>query len=166
MSRIGFGQDGRERVAGPGHWNDPDMLEIGNGGMTDAEYRTHFSLWSMLAAPLVAGNDVRAMTPEIREILTNREVIAIDQDKLGAQGFRVRKDGDLEVWKKPLSEGIAVALFNRGAQAARTTVKWTELGVTPARSTVRDLWAHEDVSAGAELAADVPAHGVVLLRVR
>ena len=164
MSRIGFGQDAREKFAGPGRWNDPDMLEIGNGGMTDVEYRTHFSLWSMLAAPLIAGNDVRAMTPEIREILNNREVIAIDQDKLGAQGFRVRKDGDLEVWKKPLSDGVAVGLFNRGVQAARMTVKWTELGAA-VPSKVRDLWAHEDVSAGAEFAADVPAHGVVLLRV-
>ena len=165
MSRIGFDQDGREKVAGPGHWNDPDMLEIGNGAMTDAEYRTHFSLWSMLAAPLIAGNDVRAATPGIREILTNREVIAIDQDKLGAQGFRVRRDGALEVWKKPLSDGVVVGLFNRGAQAAWMTVKWAEIGVA-APSKVRDLWRHEDVSAGAEFAADVPAHGVVLLRLR
>lgn len=166
MSRIGFGQDGREKFAGPGHWNDPDMLEIGNGGMTDTEYRTHFSLWSLLAAPLVAGNDVRAMTDAATQILTNREVIAIDQDKLGAPGFRVRKEGDLEVWKKPLSGGVAVGLFNRGGAAARITVKWVEVGVTAASPRVRDLWAHKDIWADAEFASDVPAHGVVLLRVQ
>ena len=166
MSRIGFGQDGREKFAGPGHWNDPDMLEIGNGGMTDTEYRTHMSLWSMLAAPLIAGNDLRAMTDATREILTNKEVIAIDQDKLGAQGFRVRKDGDLEVWKKPLADGIAVGLFNRGGEAARMTVKWAEVGVGTARPKVRDLWTHQDIPEGAEFTADVPSHGVVLVKVR
>ena len=116
MSDIGFDkQPGREKFAGPGHWNDPDMLEIGNGGMTDNEYRTHMSLWCMLAAPLLAGNDIRDMKPEIAEILMNKEVIAIDQDKLGKQGVRVAKDGDLEVWAKPLADGgHAVGLFNRG----------------------------------------------------
>jgi alpha-galactosidase len=166
MSRIGFGQDGREKVAGPGHWNDPDMLEIGNGGMTDAEYRTHFSLWSLLAAPLIAGHDVRAMTEATKQILTNQEVVAIDQDKLGAQGFRVRKDGDLEVWKKPLSDGMAVGLFNRGGDARRITVNWAEMGVAAASPNVRDLWAHHDVAAGTEFATEVPAHGVVLVKIQ
>jgi len=102
--------------AGPGHWNDPDMLEVGNGGMTTTEYRAHFSLWAMLAAPLIAGNDLRNMTPEIRDILTNKEVIAVDQDPLGRQGRRVWKGGDLEVWGKQLQDGgRAVALLNRGA---------------------------------------------------
>ena len=85
-------QVGLESFAGPGHWNDPDMLEVGNGGMTTTEYRAHFSLWSILAAPLMAGNDVRNMTPEIRDILTNKEVIAVNQDPLGSQGRRVRKE--------------------------------------------------------------------------
>ena len=91
---------GLESFAGPGHWNDPDMLEVGNGGMTTAEYRAHFSLWAILAAPLIAGNDLRDMKPEIREILTHKEVIAVDQDPAGSQGRRVRKNGDLEVLKR------------------------------------------------------------------
>src|SRR5437773_7701686 len=89
-------------AARPGAWNDPDMLEVGNGGMTTDEYRAHFSLWAILAAPLLAGNDLRDMKPEIRDILTNKEVIAVNQDPLGRQGRRVRKDGDLEVWAKQM----------------------------------------------------------------
>src|SRR5215831_2046609 len=151
MSHIGFDQQiGREKYAGPGHWNDPDMLEIGNGGMTDTEYRTHMSLWSMLAAPLIAGNDIRSMTDATKEILMNKEVIAVDQDKEGVQGSRVRKDGDLEVWKKPLAQGVAVGLFNRGAETAKMTVKWNEVGVAKKNPKVRDLWAHKEVTAPAE----------------
>jgi alpha-galactosidase len=108
-------EDGLESYAGPGHWNDPDMLEVGNGGMTDTEYRSHFSLWCILAAPLMAGNDIRSMKPETRDILINKEAIAIDQDSMGIQGRRVHKDGDLEVWSKQLADGgRAVALLNRG----------------------------------------------------
>jgi alpha-galactosidase len=165
MSRIGFAQNGREKYAGPGHWNDPDMLEIGNGGMTDTEYRTHLSLWSILAAPLLAGNDVRVMTPGARDIMTNREVIAIDQDKLGKQGFRVRQDGDLEVWQKPLSDGVAVGLFNRGASAAQMKVAWSEVGITAKSPKVHDLWEHKDIAPSPEFSAEVPSHGVVLLKV-
>ena len=96
------------------------MLEVGNGGMTYGEYRAHFSLWALLAAPLIAGNDVRSMTPEIKEILTNAEVIAVNQDKLGQEGRRVRKDGDVEVWSKAMADGSrAVILFNRGAGGER-----------------------------------------------
>ena len=103
-----------QSYAGPGHWNDPDMLEVGNGGMTDAEYRSHFSLWAILAAPLIAGNDLRNMRPEIHDILTNKEVIAVDQDALGREGERVAKNGDLEVWAKQLKDGSrAVMLLNR-----------------------------------------------------
>jgi alpha-galactosidase len=166
MSRIGFGQNGREKFAGPGHWNDPDMLEIGNGGMTDTEYRTHMSLWSMLAAPLLAGHDVRVMTEAAREILNNREVIAIDQDKLGRQGFRMRQDGELEVWKKPLADGVAVGLFNRSAAAAQIKVTWAELGIDKTNPIVRDLWAHKDVQSPQEFSAEVPSHGVVMLKVK
>jgi alpha-galactosidase len=165
MATIGFNQNGREKYAGPGRWNDPDMLEIGNGGMTDTEYRTHMSLWSMLAAPLLAGHDVRTMSDSIKEILLNKEVIAIDQDKAGHQGVRVRQDGELEVWKKPLAQGVAVALFNRSKDAAKMTVKWSEAGVTKKSPKVRDLWAHKDIQAPGEYAVEVPSHGVVLLKV-
>jgi alpha-galactosidase len=127
--------------AGPGHWNDPDMLEVGNGGMTDAEYRSHFSLWAMLAAPLMAGNDLRSMAPDIREILTNKDVIAVDQDPLGEQWRRVAKNGDLEVWSRPLQDGSrAVILFNRGKEASQMEATWQELGYPEhLRAAVRDL---------------------------
>ena len=165
MANIGFNQNGREKYAGPGHWNDPDMLEIGNGGMTDTEYRTHMSLWSMLAAPLLAGHDVRTMSDSIKEILLNKEVIAIDQDKAGHQGVRIRQDGEQEVWKKALEKGAAVALFNRGKDAARMTVKWSEAGVAGQNPKVRDLWAHKDINAPGEYTVEVPSHGVVMLKV-
>jgi alpha-galactosidase len=165
MANIAFNQNGREKYAGPGHWNDPDMLEIGNGGMTDTEYRTHMSLWSVLAAPLLAGHDVRTMSDSIKEILLNKEVIAIDQDKAGHQGVRIRQDGELEVWKKPLEKGVAVALFNRGKDAGRMTVKWSEAGVANQNPKVRDLWAHKDITAPGEYTVEVPSHGVVMLKV-
>jgi alpha-galactosidase len=164
MARIGFGQNGREKVAGPGRWNDPDMLEIGNGGMTDTEYRTHMSLWAILAAPLLAGNDLRSMSDATVAILTNKEVIAVDQDKLGQQGVRVKQDGELEIWKRTLSDGSAVGLFNRGAAAARMTVRWADIGVKE-KLKVRDLWAHADVGAPVDYSVEVPSHGVVMLRV-
>jgi alpha-galactosidase len=167
MANIGFDrQPGREKYAAPGHWNDPDMLEIGNGGMSDTEYRTHMSLWCLLAAPLLAGNDLRDVKPSILEILTNREVIAIDQDKLGAQGIRVAKNGDLEVWARPLADGgHAVGLFNRGDAAAKVTAKWSDIGVKGAHK-VRDLWAHAGRGkAKDEYTAEVPSHGVVMLKI-
>jgi len=167
MSHIGFDlQTGREKVAGPGHWNDPDMMEIGNGGMSTTEYKTHMSLWAMLAAPLIAGHDVRSMNDTIRSILTNKEVIAIDQDKAGRQGFRVRQDGDLEIWEKPLSDGVAVALFNRGGEGARMSVEWSEVGVTRPNPKVHDVWSHQDIDAPAGYSVDVPWHGTVLLTVK
>ena len=155
--------------AGPGHWNDPDMLEVGNGGMTDLEYRSHFSLWAILAAPLIAGNDLRDMRPEIRDILTNREVIAVNQDRLGRQARRVSKDGDREVWSKQLQDGSrAVLLFNRGAAEQNVTVKWAEIGYPDhVSANVRDLWQHKDVGkVTGTFAAMVPSHGVVMLTVR
>jgi alpha-galactosidase len=164
MSRNGFSQNAHAPYAGPGHWNDPDMLEIGNGGMTGDEYRTHMSLWSILAAPLLAGNDLSQMTPADLAILTNREVIAVDQDKLGKQGARVSQNGDLEVWTKPLAGGaIAVGLFNRGPQTASMTVQWTDLGLK-SNPKVRDLWAHRNVRAPGSYTVQVPSHGVVMLR--
>ena len=155
--------------AGPGHWNDPDMLEVGNGGMTTTEYRSHFSLWALMAAPLIAGNDLRSMTPEIHDILTNKEVIAIDQDPLGRQGRRVWKDGDLEIWSKQLQDGSrAVILLNRGASSHDITMTWEQIGY-PAHlgAAVRDLWAHKDLGKFAEkYSAAVESHGLVMVTVR
>ena len=165
MANIGFSQSDLAPFAGPGHWNDPDMLEIGNGRMTPAEYRTHFTLWSMLAAPLIAGNDVRSMAPEIRDILINREVIAIDQDGLGTAAQRISKDGDAEVWARPLSGGAhAVALFNRSGEDREISVTWNDLKLS-GRMRVRDLWAHKDMNRiDGRFAVTVPSHGVVLIR--
>ena len=161
-------QVGLETYASPGHWNDPDMLEVGNGGMTTAEYRSHFSLWCMLAAPLMAGNDLKDMSAEIKEILTNKEVIAIDQDPLGMEGRRVRKNGDSEVWAKQMKDGSrAVALLNRGASDADISLSWEDLGY-PAHlaAAVRDLWAKKDLGKfTGTFSAKVPSHGVVMLRV-
>ncbi|MBI4728729.1 MAG: glycoside hydrolase family 27 protein [Acidobacteria bacterium] len=158
---------GLARYAGPGGWNDPDMLEVGNGGMTDTEYRAHFSLWAIMAAPLMAGNDLGAMTPETLGILTNAEVIAVDQDPLGAQGVRIRDDGDQEVWVKPLADGSrTIGLFNRDGAPARISVSAAEAGLPPAATyRARDLWAHTDATVEAEIAATVPAHGIALFRV-
>jgi alpha-galactosidase len=161
-------QVGLESFAGPGHWNDPDMLEVGNGGMTATEYRTHFSLWCLLAAPLIAGNDLRSMTPEIQEILTNGEAIAVDQDALGREGSRVRKDGDLEVWAKQMKDGTrAVVLFNRGAAASDISVSWEEIGYTEhVAAQVRDLWAKKDLGKfTGSFKANVASHGVVMVKV-
>jgi alpha-galactosidase len=166
MSALGFDlQTGLEKFAGPGHWNDPDMLEIGNGGMNETEYRTHLSLWALLAAPLLAGNDLRNMTAATREILTNREVIAIDQDSAGHQGYRTSKNGDQEVWAKPLAHGDwAVGLFNRGETPATVLAKWSDLGIS-GKYKVRDLWEHHELGASEDsFSAEVPPHGVVLLR--
>jgi len=167
MTKIGFAQDELAPWAAPGYWNDPDMLEIGNGGMNEDEYRTHMSLWAILAAPLLAGNDLRDMKPAILEILTNREVIAINQDKAGKQGRRVSKSGEQEVWTKPLFDGgLAIGMFNRGAASEKMSVKWSEIGLKSVPKSGRDLWAHRDVKFdGKEYAVTVPAHGVVMLRV-
>lgn len=162
-------QDGLESYAGPGHWNDPDMLEVGNEGMTITEYRAHFSLWCILAAPLMAGNDLRNMTNEVKEILTNREVIAVDQDSLGMQGRRVKRHGDREVWAKQLADGgRAVVLFNRGPKSQEISVSWTEIGYPQhVAAQVRDLWAHKDLGKlTGKFSAEVPSHGVVMVTVK
>jgi len=167
MSVIGFDQDGLEPFAGPGHWNDPDMLEVGNGGMNHDEYITHMSLWVLLAAPLLAGNDLAKMTPETLDILTNKEVIAVDQDPRGVQGRRVAQEGPLEVWAKPLADGsVAVGLFNRGESNNAVTVDFRNLGLRRS-ATVRNLWTHADLGSFAgSYTADVPRHGAVLIRVK
>ncbi len=162
-------QDGIESFAGPGHWNDPDMLEVGNGGLTDEENKSHFSLWAMLAAPLLAGNDLRDMRPEIHDILTNKEVIAIDQDALGIEGKPVRKEGDAEVFSRPTVGGNrAVLLLNRGTSEKEISVNWEDLGY-PAHfsATVRDLWQHKDLGKfSGKFSASVPSHGVVMITVK
>jgi alpha-galactosidase len=162
MSNIGFSQAGLSKYAGPGHWNDPDMLEVGNGGMKYNEYLTHMSLWAMLAAPLLAGNDLSKMTPETKSILLNKDVIAIDQDPLGKQGDRVSAEGPFEVWSKPLQNGdLAVALFNRGHDAEQMSLPLAKLGLS-ASSKVHNVWNPSDNSHGPWM---VPEHGVVLLRI-
>jgi len=165
MTRIGFSQNELAPWAKPGHWNDPDMLEIGNGAMSETEYKTHLSLWSMLAAPLLAGNDLRNMSPEILAILTNREVIAVDQDRLGTQGKQVWKSGDQEIWSRPLAGGAqAVAFFNRNAEPVKITVKWADIRIESKRR-LRDLWLHQNVTwPGPEYSVTIPGHGVVMLR--
>jgi alpha-galactosidase len=154
--------------AGPGHWNDADMLEVGNGGMTTAEYRAHFSMWALFSAPLIAGNDMAHMTPETSEILLNKDVIAIDQDPMGIQGHRVEKHGDLEVWSKQLADGgRAVVLLNRGDQPETISADWREIGY-PATLTasVRDLWAHKDLARHTgSYSAEVPGNASVMVRI-
>ncbi len=166
MSGIGFSQTSLYPYGGPGHWNDPDMLEIGNGGMTSDEYRTHFSLWSILAAPLMAGNDVRGMTQDTISILLNTDVIAVDQDAAGIQGHQLSVSGNQEIWVKPLSGGaVAVGLFNRDSQAANMSVQLNDLGLS-GNVSARDLWAHQSVAfQGGGYQASVPPHGVVMLRI-
>jgi alpha-galactosidase len=151
--------------AGPGHWNDPDMLEIGNGHMSDDEYRTHMSLWALAAAPLLAGNDIRNMTAATKAILLNKEVIAVDQDALGKQASP-EKNGDLETWIKPLAGGsVAVGVVNLGTGPAQATVNANDLHLKGPVKKARDLWAHKDVKfANGSYSATVPSHGVLLLK--
>ncbi|MGE5124916.1 MAG: glycoside hydrolase family 27 protein [Betaproteobacteria bacterium] len=154
--------------SGPGHWNDPDMLEVGNGGLNLAENRAHFSFWCLFAAPLMAGNDLKAMTTEVREILTNREAIAVDQDPLGMQGRKVRDDGPREVWLKPLADGSkAVILWNRGTEESTLSVEWQDVGLFPGTSAVvRDLWNKADVAAAkGRFEAKVGGHDVAFIRI-
>jgi alpha-galactosidase len=154
--------------AGPGRWNDPDMLEVGNGGLTLAESRSHFSLWALLAAPLMAGNDIATMKPEVRDILLNREVIAVDQDPLGVQGRRILDGGHNEVWMKPLADGSrAVILFNRGNDTMAIRCGLEDLGLARTQKvTVRDLWAKKDVALEyGSIEGKVKPHDVIMVRV-
>ena len=174
--RILDKQKGLRAHAGPGHWNDPDMLEVGNG-MTAAEDRAHLSLWAMLAAPLLAGNDLRTMSEATRRTLTNREVIAVDQDPLGVQGFRWRAEGDVEVWFRPLADGAwAMCVLNRGAAPADVRFDFAREPVADDLSSrradfaakrylVRHLWDGRELGdTGVPLAATVPGHDVLLVR--
>jgi alpha-galactosidase len=178
MATIGFGQVGHEAFAGPGHWNDPDMLVVGHVGwgknlhpsrLSPDEQYTHLSLWALLAAPLLIGADMTQLDDFTLNLLTNDEVIELDQDPLGKQAGRVSKtggpSGELEVWARPLEDGArAVGLFNRGYLPARVSVTWSELGLAGPRR-VRDLWRQADLGTFSdEFGAQVPAHGVVLIR--
>ncbi len=170
VERIGFAQLDITGYAQSGHWNDPDMLEVGNGGMTAEEYRTHISLWAMLRAPLIAGNDLRTMTEETKSILMNPEIIAIDQD-LEAQPVKVQSaDGKSEVLVRPLSgKAVAIGLFNRDDQPATISFRWDSLhlgtGIGAVKLVARDLWKHEElVVSGESYTVTVPPHGVVMVR--
>ncbi|SEE86978.1 alpha-galactosidase [Streptomyces sp. 3213] len=153
--------------AGPGHWNDPDMLEVGNGGMTDTEYRSHFSMWSIMAAPLLIGSDLRKATDATFDILDNKEVIAVDQDPLGKQGNVVTSEGGRWVVAKEMKDGSrSVALFNESGTAQRIATTATAVGLPNARAyTLRDLWQHRSYNTAGTISATVPAHGTVLVRV-
>ena len=166
MAEIGFGQAGLSRFAGPGHWNDPDMLEVGNGGMSAEEYRTHMSLWAILAAPLLAGNDLTTTTPETVAILTNRDVIAVDQDAAGKQGDRVSAEGPIEIWARSLADGSkAVGIFNRHPSALTMQVDFHTLGFTHSVK-AKDLWLSKDLGRISDpYSVTIPGHGVLFLRV-
>jgi alpha-galactosidase len=168
-------QDGLRKYAGPGHWNDPDMLEVGNG-MVANEDRAHFTMWNMLAAPLITGNDIRKMSPQTREILTNKEVLAVNQDKLGVQGFRYAAKDSVETWLKPLADGKwAVTFLNRGRKPQAMTFDWkatpitddlskAELDATKTSYKLRNLWTKKDAGTTRKtFTATIPGHDVVLL---
>jgi len=163
-------QAGLEQYAGPGHWNDPDMLEVGNGGMTATEYKCHFSMWCMLAAPLMAGNDIRSMSHETREILTNKEAISVNQDKLGKQARRIVQSDGYQMWVKELSGNeIAVAFFNGGDSSITTNVSWPyilrKFGLKKKSYTLRDLWKHENIgTTDTPLQVRIKPHDILMVR--
>lgn len=169
-------QDGLRKYAGPGHWNDPDMLEIGNGKLTQGEDRAHFSMWAMIAAPLIAGNDLRSMTKETVEVLTNRDIIQVNQDSLGIQGFKYSAKDSLETWFKPLKDGEwAVCFLNRGKQPAKVVFDWKNQQVRDELSgagidarkvyRLKDLWTGKAAGTTEKaLNAVVPSHDVLMLR--
>jgi len=164
MIAIGFSQAGLSKYARPGHWNDPDMLEIGNGKMTTDEYKAHMSLWVILAAPLLAGNDLSKMTDADKALLMNKDAIAIDQDSLGKQGDRLYESGDLDVWTKPLSGGrVAVGLFNRSWSVRDVSVDLAQIGFKDGGS-VREVWKKKDLGHRSGVVSEtLPKHGAALL---
>lgn len=159
-------QVGLERYAGPDHWNDPDMLEVGNKGLTLVESRAQFSLWCMLAAPLMAGNDLRQMTPEILAILTNKEAIAIDQDALGKQGYRFAEHPGKNIWVKELSNGDwAVCYLNTGTEAYTLRVNWEHFTMMKGHYSIRDIWQKKELGqTDKKYELPIASHDVILLR--
>lgn len=169
-------QDGLRSYAGPGHWNDPDMMEVGNG-MSLNEDRAHFSMWSMLAAPLIAGNDIRKLSDETKNILTNKEVIAVDQDSLGIQGFKYSSGDSVEVWFKPLQNNEWAACFlNRSLKIKQIAFDWNKENVIDTVSgrkinsqsnlyKIRDLWTKKEMGTTEKiLNAEVPGHDVLMIK--
>jgi len=168
MALIGLNQDGLEKFAGPGHWNDPDMLEVGNGKLTLDENRFHMSLWAMLASPLLAGNDLTKMSPEVASVLMNKQVVAINQDPAGHQGHRVYQEGPIQIWTRALADGTtALAIFNTGEDLSpmrKITLPMKQLGFSTA-PTGTDLWTNQSVGRlDASYKPTVPRHGVILLK--
>jgi len=172
-------QEGLRQYAGPGHWNDPDMLEVGNGKLTPGEDRAHFSMWAMLAAPLIAGNDLRSMSAETKAILTNKDVIAVNQDSLGVQGLKYSMRDSMEIWVKPLrGDDWALCFLNRSVQPKALSFNWTKevINDTVAKRvfnagaitySLRDLWTKKEVGDTKRmLQTTVPAHDVLMLRLR
>jgi alpha-galactosidase len=161
-------QAGLASYAGPGHWNDPDMLEVGNGKLSLAENRTHFSMWAMLAAPLLAGNDLPNMKPEIKSILTNRDVIAIDQDPLGHEARYIYSKGQVEVWARDLKDGAkAIAIINVGSDVYSTHpfhVDLSKLGLHGAQH-AKDLWTGKETELTSDVSLELPSHDILLLKI-
>jgi alpha-galactosidase len=175
MSEIGFNQLGHEKWAGPGHWNDPDMMVLGKLGwgvelyesrLSPAAQMTHVGLWRLLSGPLLLGCDLAQLSKFTLALLTNDEVLDVNQDPLGRQATRVAKDGTLEVWSKPMSDGtVAAGLFNRGIEGAKVTARWRDLGIS-GRQAVRDLWRRKDIGQfDGEITLEVPARGVALVKI-
>jgi alpha-galactosidase len=176
MSGIGFGQAGHEKHAGRGRWNDPDMLVVGYVGWGPAlhptrlsphEQMTHITLWALLSSPLLIGCDMTRLDEFTLSLLTNDEVIAVNQDALGVQAGRVAQNGMLEVWARDLEDGAkAVGLFNRGEKTARVRVLWSDLGRTGTQS-VRDLWRQKDLGSFEEyFETDVARHGAAMVKIQ
>jgi alpha-galactosidase len=182
-------QQGLEKYAGPGYWNDPDMLIIGNGGLTEYESRAHFSLWCMLAAPLFAGNDLANMTETTRDLLTDKELIAIDQDPLGRQGFKIKDYGELEIYYKPLqNEELAICIFNRFDHPVNVEMNWKTLEMSASYEgksmelslnidrkeislesvySIHDIFAKKEAGTTVEaLNREIPGHDVAVYRLR
>jgi alpha-galactosidase len=175
MSSVGFRQAGREKWSRPGHWTDPDMLVVGKVGwgptihdtrLTPNEQLTHISLWALQAAPLLIGADMTQLDPFTTSLLTNHEVLDMHQDVLGRGAARIYQRERLEVWARPLADGtVAAGLFNRGLRPVKMTATWKELGIS-GRQPVRDLWLHRDLGTfDSAFAADVPAHGALLIKI-
>jgi len=156
------------QYAGPGHWNDPDMLEVGRGMSAD-EDKSHFGMWAILAAPLITGNDITTMTAATKAILTNPDVIAVNQDPLGKQGTLIASSSSKEIWSKQMTgtNVRAVALFNRSSSASSMSVTWTQIGLPSGAATVRDLYAQKDLGSSTDsyTASSVPSHGIVMLKI-
>lgn len=171
-------QEGLRKYAGPGHWNDPDMLEIGNGQLTPGENRAHISMWAMLAAPLIAGNDLRTMDAETVNILTNSEVIKVNQDKLGVQALKYKDEGDFEIWFKPLENGDwTVAFLNRSSTPKTFEFNWKDhsftdeevskrtFNVSQAPFSLRNLWTGKTLGTTAKtLKTSVPGKDILMIR--